>query len=575
MTSAPADSVATLSPAPHVSPPNSSIGGKAGWAVLLAVLAVQAVFLIRNGVGIEDSGFVLNLSWRIAHGAVPYRDFIYVRTDLTPYLHVLPLAFGDYSIYADRVMTLLQLAAVALAGADVIRRAVSRPWRSDLLVPLTLSILVWTITTEPVFGWHTLDGLFFATLGSWALTTCRWSLAGVLMVAAFLCKQNFAAVLAFGTLVALVGGIGPTLRYGLAAAAVLVVWIAKLAATSALQPMLAQVFGGSSTLGDLWRAGFLGYYWATFAPRNLAVLAALAPIGVGLGFYKRDWRVGLVTAYGLYILALLARFGVEVWVKINAAQPYQYSVASFEKSAALWLVALGCILVTGLVRFGRELLSRPVLLGTVCPIAGLFAVAWAAAISWGAPFPDLGGAAFMAPIALAGTVLMAVRWFWILGLAGLAVFGFGQLYPYDEGRPIWDLVDVPQTFHHSALIRTSQETVDKLTELQAFAGEHSGRPMAVLPGFPLADLILGRIPTAPLDLMFDAEIPSSQRTAVLTRLCRQKSLVALDPAIVARHAPEDLHFHSSIAKTIQSSWTRLPGGNLFEIYDPPAVCPDS
>lgn len=35
-----------------------------------------------------DDGFILAYTWHVANGEIPYRDFLYVRTPLSPYLHL-------------------------------------------------------------------------------------------------------------------------------------------------------------------------------------------------------------------------------------------------------------------------------------------------------------------------------------------------------------------------------------------------------------------------------------------------------------------------------------------------------
>ena len=80
-------------------------GHAAAFVALFTGLAL-ALFLLNgwNAYHPTDDGFILAYSWRVGHGEVPYRDFLYVRMPLTPYLHSLALLLPDgWQIQAGRL----------------------------------------------------------------------------------------------------------------------------------------------------------------------------------------------------------------------------------------------------------------------------------------------------------------------------------------------------------------------------------------------------------------------------------------------------------------------------------------
>src|SRR4051794_40413806 len=196
-------------------------GRKYGDPLVFAIVALAyLVFWAPLGLDTGDGGFILGLSWRVFSGAVPYKDFFYIRTPVPVYLHAVPLLFGNYAIYADRALFLFQFVGIALCGARMLV-AISpnaedrQGFWATAAVTFVFSVHHWSL-----FGWHTSDGVFFSVLGLFALSREKYLAAGAFTSAAMLSKQNFALVMALFGAAAFTAGVQPGLRYLVGAAAV-------------------------------------------------------------------------------------------------------------------------------------------------------------------------------------------------------------------------------------------------------------------------------------------------------------------------------------------------------------------
>ena len=74
--------------------------------IFILYFFIYGGFWVRYGFDTDDGGFILALSKRIIDGELPYKDFIYIRPPLTIYIHALSFLFGDYTFYADRLLTI-------------------------------------------------------------------------------------------------------------------------------------------------------------------------------------------------------------------------------------------------------------------------------------------------------------------------------------------------------------------------------------------------------------------------------------------------------------------------------------
>jgi tetratricopeptide (TPR) repeat protein len=474
-----------------------------------------ALFNVRHGYHPTDDGFMLGLSWRIVHGEVPYRDFIFVRPPLTPFLHTIWFLLPEgLEFQAARLGCSAWFGAIFLVPAAVLAtKGGLRGWR--VLLVFAVAGIGWLVSVNnfPPMPWYTLDGVFFSTLAFTALYLAfaderkgeRWLLLGALLAGlAPWAKHNFAVVPAAYGFVALLAFRPRLPRVLLALALPSLVWVAYLGTHGALGEFKRQITA-VSTFRDAINAGVL-----SFIPSGAKAWAILvAALAAGVASRKRSVPVWV---NGLAILAFLA---------FLAKGLGGFQLATQEAGQA-W--TRSCFLVVALylgARYGvgiRGPRSRWAN-GYWAFSLGALVTAWASAISWASPNPTFG----MAPVLLAAAYSLCVpelgrAWKTVTALAALAVFsfGFGRMIELNVERPYREAPRSLQTRNLGELfpklgpkMTTSQENFDRFKALQdtvkALEAIDPARPIAVMPEFGLFHYLSGRRNPAAIDWWLSVE----------------------------------------------------------------------
>src|SRR3989344_4304704 len=153
--------------------------------------------LLFSWMGFSPTDDVYNLahSRRILEGQVPHRDFISIRPMGPAFLHA-PFVFfgGEYTFWISRLFVWFEFACIAWAWTTVITQSLKSVLPVSQKVLLALIAFMFTSNLCPALVSHTIDGLFFLSLG---LVLClagsprRKVLGYALMGAAYLSKQSF------------------------------------------------------------------------------------------------------------------------------------------------------------------------------------------------------------------------------------------------------------------------------------------------------------------------------------------------------------------------------------------------
>jgi len=165
-------------------------------AFLFIVPVLAHVLFSWRGFAPVDDGFTLAYSRRILEGQVPHRDFIIIRPFLSPLIHTPFVLFGgDYTFWISRLFVLFQFACVSWAWVSIVNRAFDNPFDNTTKIVVALISFAASVHYFVLTAWHTVDGIFLASIGMWMLLTRRRTtnrLVGYLLVAAaYLCKQSF------------------------------------------------------------------------------------------------------------------------------------------------------------------------------------------------------------------------------------------------------------------------------------------------------------------------------------------------------------------------------------------------
>jgi hypothetical protein len=189
------------------SPTWSDLALPTAWAAWLLVFAAFGL----QGFNLREDGYLLTLGGRMARGEVPYRDFSYIRPPLPIAIQAALLeTVPGYGVAASRWYFAGQVGVILTVVYALLSRLVASRWNRAALAFLA-SVVAFT-GGFPAMPWHTIDGIFFAALATWALVAAaeRRSLglvfvAGLLAGAAVLSKQGFLVVAAAGLVLCLNG----------------------------------------------------------------------------------------------------------------------------------------------------------------------------------------------------------------------------------------------------------------------------------------------------------------------------------------------------------------------------------
>jgi len=546
---------------------------------LAGILAFFVTYLLyafvwaRQGFSTEDAGFLIGLSWRVFDGQVPYRDFIYVRPPLSIYIHALPILCGPYALFADRLLSLAQLALAAIVGTRVLLGTSRLKAGNVGFWTVALAAFVLTTHNWPAFGWPTVDAVLFSALSLRALTTRRFALAGALAVAALLCKQNFLTFAIFGLASSLIVGPAAALRYCLGCVGFLLPVFGYLFSRGALTAMLQQVLSAGQ-LSDIWDAGVAEYARDIAAWGIIIALTASLAVGHGVWWRKRSVPLALTYGYAAFATLALIVFASRVLASAVAGASYDYMMVEFAESSAMLVVA-GCLALIWLASKAgsdnRE--SRPELLKSAVALAGLFAIAWTSSISRGYQVPALFSVPLLAPLLLWAPPAVARRPLRVLTGVGLVAFGMAYAFPYGESLRFDRLAAIPERFHGAALIRTSPLTIAKLTEVANWSDRDRSRALVVLPAFTPASFLLQRHPAARLDWVVDAEVPVASRDMVVREICERHARVLVERTLAKRVlASEGDPMYSAVLARVVADWPRREQGAHFDIYEAPDAC---
>jgi hypothetical protein len=539
-----------------------------GSLIFFLLPGVYFLLYAFHGFADTDQGFVPGLAWRVANGQVPYLDFCYVRPPLTPYLHALELLVWpqQLEILGSRLDFYLMLWASVYWGMRTLERLQGRlggwPLGNSMWWLAGLAF-VFGVHNYPAMPWHTVDGIFFASLGVWLVMHPRaaWRVVlGLGMLAlAGLAKQPFALMFPLGVVALFI--LHPSksaLKIAAAAGAILLVLGA--CATLFLLPrgflaaMLAQSAGASSP-AELLHVGVIDYLWPGGA---LFVAGAAFLLGGNRWLTSSSLRSALpwIMLAGLAIYPLMMGF----W----ALHKSLYVPPRFGVYHALWF----CAVLQALFVWRSGDRKAAATLGL------LAAISWVCSLSWGNPVPALfvlpglhALLAFLFPKASPQDSLRRMRAAVAMLLVAAVGFFVLQLLPYRDGPRLQLVAGAGDIFPQLSFIRTSPENIAKLQEYKTLRAQYP--QAAVLPAMPAADYLSGLLPTLPIDWEHDAEVGPKQYAIVLQDMNAPGMVVLVETARLAEAHSPNLLYRSSLLADVLEYWRPGAKGAYFQVYFAP------
>jgi hypothetical protein len=319
-------------------------------AYLVGVPLICHFLFSWMGFNPTDDGFILALSRRLLAGQVPHRDFISVHVTGSAFFHApFVLWGGDYTYWISRLFVWFQFAVFSWCWVLIAARMLRTEFTAFEKLLLGLIVFALSTHTMPILAWHTVDGLFFYSLGLLvALRQSRFSrwFGFFLIGLSAICKQSMLPIVLMTPFFA-----GGWRRAGtwIASFAPSVLYVGYVVVTGGLPQALLQL----ASRTDFYENGIRVYLESGWLLGGILFAACVL-----IPLLRRDMPRGLV------VLAALALVGIPAYTALGLNQ----DITEFAMSAPSFLPygAAACAIVlllvidqrlTPVIRFGLLVLG--------------------------------------------------------------------------------------------------------------------------------------------------------------------------------------------------------------------------
>ncbi|MDN5698638.1 MAG: hypothetical protein L0G70_11800, partial [Rubrobacter sp.] len=353
---------------------------KRGLLLTLAFLSVvpTTAHLIYSWMGFSptDQGFTLSYSRRLLEGQVPHLDFIIIRPFLSPLIHTPFVLFGgEYTFWISRFFVWFQYAVIAWTWVSAVNHVFGRPFGAAMKALLGVAVFAASAHHFVITAWHSIDGLFLASIGVWLLATRRSQgtrFGGYVLVgAAYLAKQSFILV---PPLFLLALGDWRKPRYWIATAVPGLLYVAYLLVSGAFTDAFAQLTSQTGIVST----GVFSYLTYVVALGVAAGVGSMLLISAGE-------KMPLVSAGAARALGSLTLVGIPAGFITAGMIVDALSLVSFGIFGILLGVAAVMLIETAL----RKRRSEPVDTGPVRLALLALILAWSVSLSFGYNAPGL------------------------------------------------------------------------------------------------------------------------------------------------------------------------------------------
>jgi hypothetical protein len=469
------------------------VAAHAAWIGTLAALIVGRIG--RFGFNPSDQGFILSLSWRVLHGAIPHVDLVSPRPLGSAYLHTLDFLLPAPLFIASGFVATVEVIVATVACAALITQ--KSPLRWGLMRTLLVAAAaVVNMHTFPMMAWHTIDGIFLTAVGLWRLDAglrsgSAWSrrFGLVLLGFAVMTKQSFMFAVPAGALLLFfhpsVGRRdgrwwGRTVVDLLFLGAIPIIYAVFVTVAGGLAPMIEQLTGGQGAWGQL-----LYDFWFSGDPvvmglrRNILMVAVCAAAAVILWLAGR--RLG----------ASVARLRVVPLAGVAALTIYGLATVglSYPVTAAVELLWFFLVVIVLDAVVHKHLPWQSLL---------IVLLAYMSSLSWGYSVPGL-----LAGTLTLGTLDLLVRaapkieltgrrWLVpqaVIGVVALVAASVTVVNAHDRGQAIDRAqdeltVDLGTVTPTMSGIRTSPVTATYVRQIRDCLRRYPAAKVAVLPDNP-------------------------------------------------------------------------------------------
>ncbi len=536
------------------------------WVLFLFVVPTAAHLLFSwAGFNPSDDGFVLAYSRRILEGQAPHRDFISIRPVGSPLLHLPFVVFGgEYTFWLSRLFVWFEFAVISWSWIVAVEAILQIAYVPLCRVSLALVAFMFSTHTFPPMAWHTVDALFFLSIG---LTLClvptgRAKSIGYLFIGmAYLCRQNF-------------------LLTAPATVILLKDWRRLQAWQAVMLPGLAYILfvvlagGGtdallqfSSQMG-LLDAGLIRYVFDPFlilgfvyGLTGMLFLSRQPPPEMRCEKQRRRSLPGVLFLYFALILCA-----------VSMARGDYTTRASF----FIFGVALGLAFVTAL----RSISIRG--MGLITTLTVL--LAWSTSISIGYNTPAL--ATGLLAILVVSVSAVAIRpesqparirtikepLVMILLAAIIVCYGIARVEFVYRDQPVSELNwPLDRVLPGGSLISSNPRTFDFLVDLEDAVAFADGQPFTIIPGIAAFWVKSASGNPIPIDWAQQTELNNPQLIDRVVGTIKEKGVVIIVESVQAESLAEGLEWftyyeHNAVVEYVVNNCSRAGSTRYFDLY---------
>ena len=519
---------------------------------------IFTILFWRFGLEDSDSGFLLGLGWRIFNSEYIYRDFLYIRPPLSPlisslYIKLLP----DYGqVFWIRIINNYQLMGGVLLTFHCLKKYYD--FNNIKARPSAMILLSFILTSSFTlnFQWHTTDGLFLALLGYYfvvnlAANNYNIVLAGALMVASAMTKQNFYLIPIFGAVLTYyTGGFRVLLRlistyifcFGL---------IFVLADHFGIFDDFLRISSSAGNIKDIFIAGVLAYFANS---EYFYSFVFLLMIEIILFRWYTKSKTNLAPWVMLFIAINLTLFNV-IYILFSGEREL---LVRYDRILAVTEVT---ILLLLLIEKKEKIKSNLFLLILLC-------TSWSTSISWGGMTPGM----YLSPLIFLAYYLLSKytnsfhykKINTVVFILLITMSLTQSLVPYRD-KFIWNINrDGGELSNKLAFIKVNDERFAKHAELKSIINAYHN--IVVLPSMPAIYYIYGINNEFVLDWAMDIEAGGD--VAILkTKINECCEYIVIEKKLIGQVVGKPgSRFYSSMTDYVTNNFVLQDSLGFFDIY---------
>lgn len=543
------------------------------WLVLFLVCVTLFSHILYSWIGYNptDDGFILAYSKRILNCEVPHRDFISIRPIGSAILHLpIVLLGGGYCYWFSRMFVWFQFACIAGLWTLIINETFDLNLKGGEKFIISLIAFVISVHYFPILAWHTIDGIFFVSVGA---TLClgkssKSKFFGYFLIGcSYLFKQNFALIAPLSIILL---NDWRKIRYWTASCLPGIMYFLSLTIVGALPNMINQL----TSTTNLWEIGVVRF----IADKTVVWSIVIGFIVMIFAFDQTKTgsskRLACL-ALGKKILATLIIFLIILSVLIGIAKGNYNQLASLQ----LFGVVLG-ISIYSLLR--RRILARTLPAALLVAILG-----WSVAISIGVPFPSLVGGPMA--VLLIGYVFFMLKTFKQPSIFRnamdivLIIAMFASLFAFHHARNNNVYRDMQSRYltkqlgevlRGGKMIKTSPRTYEFLEDLNQAVQMANGKNYAVLPDCAGYWVKVDQANPLPIDWAQGVELQKvSVYEMFLGKLEAQRGKIVIILEKTRAHTlnrgfhpiPIETNYYK-VVKYVKENFTKFDETNHFALY---------